>query len=619
MAEVARSETSSPDTDKDFDPSADMMVHEYDDERTLDEEEAMTSGESCTGELDDLQKESEMPIEELLAQYSSVPGALEDIADNSRSASSSSSEEEILENKDLTLDKEVISRDLLNNAATAEDRDISVNELIQNVSRSQTLSQTERLLRSTSQQESDESESSSEDENCEPVEEHKKTIQVGSDFQAVIPVGLSAYGDAPAYENEDRLLWDPSKIKDENALNDYLCNVQKEMERKLHPVASIPRGKHIRDDEQALFLLLQCDNNIEEAERRRKMQAVPPTDVMSLWSEDECRNFEDGLRLYGKSFHEIHHNKVRTRSVFELVHFYYLWKKTERHDVFAAKTRAEKRKYSLNPGVTDHMDRFLEEQEVELSQSMIPQVADLKPESAEDGESKPLSSVFSTGKTTIYSPSKPFDRNPMRGDPAAAQKRLHPHHHHEVNGSSSIMEHSLEHSTPKKQKLDSFPSSGDQHTPKKPKMLDTIPECSLMKPPLDSLSGQSPLPASALPAPSLCNQSLPQPESASEQGNGPKHIEKTTNPAPVAADTGLTSSMPPTSSDIPTADGVNGSGHSENPAVSALPTNSPCKASSSSSSAVKSAKSVVGSGDILGIDIANCMRKPVAAESAVIQ
>lgn len=46
----------SADTDKDFDPSADMMVHDYDDERTLDEEEAMTSGESCTGELDDLQK-----------------------------------------------------------------------------------------------------------------------------------------------------------------------------------------------------------------------------------------------------------------------------------------------------------------------------------------------------------------------------------------------------------------------------------------------------------------------------------------------------------------------------------------------------------------------------------
>ena len=43
-----------------------------------------------------------------------------------------------------------------------------------------------------------------------------KTIQVGSDFQAVIPVGLSSYGDAPPYENEDRLLWDPSKIKEED-------------------------------------------------------------------------------------------------------------------------------------------------------------------------------------------------------------------------------------------------------------------------------------------------------------------------------------------------------------------------------------------------------------------
>ena len=45
-----------------------------------------------------------------------------------------------------------------------------------------------------------------------------QTIQVGSDFQAVIPGGLSVYGDAPAYENEDRLLWDPSKTKDEQGM-----------------------------------------------------------------------------------------------------------------------------------------------------------------------------------------------------------------------------------------------------------------------------------------------------------------------------------------------------------------------------------------------------------------
>ena len=32
-----------------------MMIHDYDDERTLEEEENM-SGESCEGELDDLEK-----------------------------------------------------------------------------------------------------------------------------------------------------------------------------------------------------------------------------------------------------------------------------------------------------------------------------------------------------------------------------------------------------------------------------------------------------------------------------------------------------------------------------------------------------------------------------------
>lgn len=55
--------------------------------------------------------------------------------------------------------------------------------------------------------------------------------------------------------------------------------------------------------------------------------------------------------------------KVRTRSVGELVQFYYLWKKSERHDIFANKTRLEKKKYTLHPGLTDFMDRFLEDQD----------------------------------------------------------------------------------------------------------------------------------------------------------------------------------------------------------------------------------------------------------------
>lgn len=103
---------------------------------------------------------------------------------------------------------------------------------------------------------------------------------------------------------------------------------------------------------QALYLLHQCGNNFSEALRRRKMNSAgsPAAETMSLWSEEECRAFELGLKLYGKDFHMIQQQKVRTRSVGELVQFYYLWKKTERHDVFANATRMEKKKYILHPG-----------------------------------------------------------------------------------------------------------------------------------------------------------------------------------------------------------------------------------------------------------------------------
>jgi hypothetical protein len=45
----------------------------------------------------------------------------------------------------------------------------------------------------------------------------------------------------------------------------------------------------------------------------------------------------------------------------ELVEFYYLWKKTERADLFANKARMEKKKYNLNPSVTDLMEKYFDE------------------------------------------------------------------------------------------------------------------------------------------------------------------------------------------------------------------------------------------------------------------
>ncbi|XP_053662161.1 mesoderm induction early response protein 1 [Anopheles marshallii] len=233
-----------------------------------------------------------------------------------------------------------------------------------------------------------------------PDEEVKKTIMVGSDFQAVIPEGLCRYDDALPYENEDKLLWNPT-ILNEQAIEEYLVKItgpagglgtgggggvtggggggggqQKgtagtaggtaTSDPQSNSVYAIPLGKHLRDDEQSLYLLQQCGHNVDEALRRKRISnnSVPvPEQQMSIWSEEECRNFENGLRVHGKDFHMIQQTKVRTRSVGELVQFYYLWKKTERHDLFASKARLEKKKYNLHPGLTDHMDRFLEEQE----------------------------------------------------------------------------------------------------------------------------------------------------------------------------------------------------------------------------------------------------------------
>ncbi|XP_072172818.1 mesoderm induction early response protein 1-like isoform X2 [Diadema setosum] len=247
MAEPATSD-SSPENDRDFDVTAEMMVHDYDDERTLEEEEQNESGESFSNnELDEL----------------------------------------------------------------------------------------------------------------------AQCISVGHDFQAIVPEGLSPYDDAPVYENEDRLLWDPNKLQAAD-VERFLDHVHQPLPG-VQGLKALPTGCHIRDDERALYILLQCGHNVEEALRRHRMQMAPPADEMSLWSEEECRNFESGLRTYGKNFHLIHQHKVRTRSVGELVQFYYLWKKTARHDMFANQSRLVKKKYHLHPGITDYMDRFLDDMDNSMS------------------------------------------------------------------------------------------------------------------------------------------------------------------------------------------------------------------------------------------------------------
>lgn len=59
---------------------------------------------------------------------------------------------------------------------------------------------------------------------------------------------MSAYGDTLPYENEDKLLWDPSMLQNQD-VESYLSKSQ-ENANATSAVASLPLGQHVRDDEQ---------------------------------------------------------------------------------------------------------------------------------------------------------------------------------------------------------------------------------------------------------------------------------------------------------------------------------------------------------------------------------
>ncbi|RMX40082.1 hypothetical protein pdam_00002308 [Pocillopora damicornis] len=342
-------------TDQEYEITADMMVHDIDDETTMDEEELMADKDEFNeDELSALQKEQDMPLAELMAMYgysdeanpeADVP--LDEIKPEPLPPLIDASEIDPPHPVNPLLGESALPETTESPAVHSPDSPLSVpspgspqSPPSPRASRDNNFfPENQRITRGLAAAYSyfnlGESSSSSDDEDYSP-EDWKKEIQIGPDHQAEVPEVLGPnYQDAP-YLKDDKCLWDPRKVNGK----DYV----------------------IRDDEQALYLLLQCDYIVEEAISKRKSQTNPQAE-MALWSEDECRDFESGLRVYGKDFRQIQKNKVISRSVGEIVQFYYLWKKTERHDAFACQTRLTKKKYAFHPGITDYMDRFLDENE----------------------------------------------------------------------------------------------------------------------------------------------------------------------------------------------------------------------------------------------------------------
>ncbi|XP_061872738.1 mesoderm induction early response protein 3-like isoform X2 [Colius striatus] len=341
--------------DHDFDPSAEMLVHDYDDERTLEEEEErMEENKNFSSEIEDLEKEGNMPLEDLLAFYGYEP-----VIPVMTSSNVDSSRSELADElPDMTLDKEEIAKDLL--SGDDEETQSSADDLTPSVTSHEATDFFPRPLRSNTTFDEDK-ESDGEDieaDSGNSSEDLRKEIMIGSQYQAEIPPYLGRHS-GNEKENEDHLLWKPDVIS-ENKVKEYLFETSLRRGNE-NMIGRIP-GLHIRDNEQALYELLKSSHNVKEATERYCSNGKASQE-MTAWTEEECRSFEHALLIYGKDFHLIQKNKVRTRTVAECVAFYYMWKKSERYDYFAQQTRFGKKRYNHHPGVTDYMDHLVDEAE----------------------------------------------------------------------------------------------------------------------------------------------------------------------------------------------------------------------------------------------------------------
>uniref|UniRef100_A0A336M1G2 CSON007257 protein n=1 Tax=Culicoides sonorensis TaxID=179676 RepID=A0A336M1G2_CULSO len=331
--------------DKEFEPTIEMMIHDFDDEQTLEEEErlAVSEQKNPDEELDQLQKEGDMPLEELLAMYYNQPmGTGED-------------DEESFDDED----------DDEHNFSTSKEKDAPLND-----------------TPNPETQESDNEESdlkrlypegvnslnailaAAEESDCdyEPEEsENRKKIMIGSEHQAEIP---EVVAQPVVEEKQDELIWSGEESLNEEDIVEYLKQVKQLLppssnsETTTIEIPSPSGNRHIRDDEKALSVLQQCGYNINEAINKFKSDLQAS---QNPWTEEECEKFETGLQTHGKNFHQIQ-LLLPSKSFGDLVQFYYHWKKSERYDAFISRHGLNKRKYNAISGQCI-MDRFLEDQE----------------------------------------------------------------------------------------------------------------------------------------------------------------------------------------------------------------------------------------------------------------
>uniref|UniRef100_A0A673JJR4 Mesoderm induction early response protein 2-like n=1 Tax=Sinocyclocheilus rhinocerous TaxID=307959 RepID=A0A673JJR4_9TELE len=282
----------------------------------------------------------EMPLEQLLALYGyNMPDPVLQQQQEPNELAVSLPE--------MTLDKVQIGKALLSGGEDVDSHSSADDLTLSVTSRSSDLLQCH--LRGDDK---DTSVSCSEDDSEStsiPSSDGHKDIMVGPQYQAIIPSLCTHTFYERAYENEDQLLWTPDVLSS-LAVEKFLLEVQRKGSDD-EPTNTLTTGDIIKDNDQALYELVKCNFNEEEALRRYRFNIKVFNEELCGWSEEECRNFEYGYRAYGKNFNLIQANKVRTHAVGECVEYYYMWKKSERHEYFTQQaTKLGRKKCNLPSG-----------------------------------------------------------------------------------------------------------------------------------------------------------------------------------------------------------------------------------------------------------------------------
>lgn len=213
------------------------------------------------------QNGSEIPLEDLLSLCGyevSDPLLQQDREPNELAAS--------LPN--VTLDKDQIAKDLFSGE---DEEESSADDLTLSVTSHASDLLFRRHLRAHSMADGDkgtfvsssEDVSDDDDDNTSiPSNDERKDIMVGSMYQAKIPP-LSPYSyQERVYENEDQLLWTPDMLPGQ-AVKEFLLSAQRRGGQD-GAVDTLINGDIIKDNEQALYELVKCSFNAEEALRRMR-------------------------------------------------------------------------------------------------------------------------------------------------------------------------------------------------------------------------------------------------------------------------------------------------------------------------------------------------------------